>query len=57
MSTLAECGWKFKVKYLHADLIEQIPMWAGVGGSAFHSATEVIDREELWLPNSEENAT
>lgn len=54
MSTLAECGWKFKVKYIHRDLIEEVPMWAGVGGSAAHAATEEIDLKELWRQSGED---
>lgn len=48
MSTFFECSWKWWVKYRNADLVDEVPMWAGVGGSAFHNATEQIDKEELW---------
>lgn len=51
ISTFFECPEKWRLKYEHRDLIEEIPMWAGVGGTAFHSATEDIDREELWRSN------
>ena len=46
LDTYMSCPMKYKLRYI--DRVEQIPMMAGVGGSAIHRATEIIDRNELW---------
>jgi len=49
IQTLLECPWKWALQYtLLKGYVEPVPMWAGVGGTAFHEATEVIDRDETW---------
>lgn len=57
LSTYFECSKKWELKYLHREIVQETPMWAGVGGTAFHSATEQIDREGSWDPSPEGNAT
>jgi len=39
------CGKQFELERI--ERVEPIPMWAGVGGSAFHTAIEEIDRKML----------
>jgi ATP-dependent helicase/DNAse subunit B len=48
INTLFECPLKWALQYTLRDYVEPIPMWAGVGGSACHAATETIDRQDLW---------
>lgn len=48
INTFQECPWKWALTYVHRDVVNPIPMWAGVGGTAFHEASEILDRHELW---------
>ncbi|AYY11578.1 hypothetical protein EF847_01405 [Actinobacteria bacterium YIM 96077] len=46
LKTYRECPRKYQLRYV--ERAQQRPMIAGAAGSAVHSATEVIDRKELW---------
>lgn len=46
LDTYRQCPEKYRLTYVEGE--GRKPMMAGVGGSAVHHATEVIDHEELW---------
>lgn len=40
-----KCGEQYRLKRIAR--VKELPGWAGVGGSALHKATEVLDRQ-MW---------
>jgi hypothetical protein len=49
-NTIGDCATKYRLQRVEA--LPQVPQWANVGGSAFHAAVEVIEREEIVTPGS-----
>ena len=48
VSTFQDCGERYRLERVYQ--LRGVPGWASVGGSAFHAATEILDRYEFAEP-------
>jgi PD-(D/E)XK nuclease superfamily len=50
VSTYSDCGEKFRLRKTHD--IPRVPRWAAMGGSAVHTGTEVLDKQDFGIGTS-----